>query len=322
MAKRFTDTKIWDKQWFRQLPPRLKEFWRYVCDHCDGFALWNVDLETASHFINETITAEDLKFFEGRFYLIGDKIWCPRWLKFHYKQFRTTNKVHVAVARKTVPLAEGLSLDADSRKVIEELSSVLNALELSPDQPLTDPQVSPDQGIQEEGKRKKEEGKGKEEKAEGGVGETGTPPGPKLHPVTVEHKKLAFAVWMKTLETCGVPAEIAPHEEIEIGRAIQRWGFETVALALLGARHEPKTDKFDPKGHVSLRRVFGKDRNGQDRFGDFVNWGRRARAQAKAESEKKVIQRQEEETIANSSTDRAKVQKLLGQWSKAARVPA
>ena len=29
MAKRFIDTKIWDKAWFRKLSPKNKLFWIY-----------------------------------------------------------------------------------------------------------------------------------------------------------------------------------------------------------------------------------------------------------------------------------------------------
>lgn len=48
MPKRFTDTKKWDRPWFRDLPMKYKLLWLYVCDACDAGGVWYVDLKKAS----------------------------------------------------------------------------------------------------------------------------------------------------------------------------------------------------------------------------------------------------------------------------------
>lgn len=68
-------------------------------------------------------------------------------------------------------------------------------------------------------------------------------------------------------------------EELEITRALQSQGFEIVELALFGARHEEKTQSFDPGKHVSIRRVLGKDAQGQSRIDKFANLGAQKRTQ-------------------------------------------
>ena len=48
MAKRFIDTKIWDKSWFRQLHPKLKLFYYYMISKCNHAGVWaDVDIELA-----------------------------------------------------------------------------------------------------------------------------------------------------------------------------------------------------------------------------------------------------------------------------------
>lgn len=322
MSKRFTDTKIWNKQWFRVLPPRLKEFWRYVCDNCDGFGVWDIDLATASHFINEPITMDDLKVFEGRLYQIGNKLWCPRWLKFHYKKFNTTNKVHIAVARKVIPLADGLSLDEPSQKIIDELKQLIFDLELTPNQPPPDPQPSPNQGIQEKGIRKEEKGKGKKEKEEeGGAGET-NPPAP--NPVTSDLVKACCNTWRETLAAFKQERGLTQCEEIEIARAIQKNGAEFVDLALYGARHEPSVNNWHAKDHVDITRVLLPDRDGKERIQKFVGYGAKHR-QAEAEAEaKKLADAENAKEFEEAATDPAVISKALASFAgyKSKRMPA
>lgn len=61
-------------------------------------------------------------------------------------------------------------------------------------------------------------------------------------------------------------------EELAIGRAIQRFGAEAVRLALLGAKHEPSSEAFNPSHHLSLARVFDPQK-----FERFVSLGAQAR---------------------------------------------
>lgn len=55
MAKRLSDTEIWKDQWYRELTPEYKCFWKYVCDNCDLCGVWNKDVGLASYQIGSTI---------------------------------------------------------------------------------------------------------------------------------------------------------------------------------------------------------------------------------------------------------------------------
>lgn len=48
MAKRFTDTVKFRKDWIRRLPATYKLFWCYILDDCSNAGIWEVDLEIAS----------------------------------------------------------------------------------------------------------------------------------------------------------------------------------------------------------------------------------------------------------------------------------
>jgi hypothetical protein len=40
MAKRFTETTIWDDDWFYELSPEYKLFWFYIKDNCNHAGIW------------------------------------------------------------------------------------------------------------------------------------------------------------------------------------------------------------------------------------------------------------------------------------------
>lgn len=63
--------------------------------------------------------------------------------------------------------------------------------------------------------------------------------------------------WLDTLKHFGVSRSLNQYEDVLIARAIQRHGVDSVVRAMIGARHEPKTDNFDPAQHVSLTRILG-----------------------------------------------------------------
>lgn len=96
MAKRFTDSAKWDKVWFRKLKPVHKCLWIYICDRCDHAGIWEVDLETASYFIGEKLTIEEiLVAFEKQFIELnsGSKWLIKDFLIFQYGNFDESNKM-------------------------------------------------------------------------------------------------------------------------------------------------------------------------------------------------------------------------------------
>lgn len=130
---------------------------------------------------------------------------------------------------------------------------------------------------------------------------------PQNHPfpgaLRVSEEKRAFTraelhaccqTWQKTLEHFGIHRGISPLEEIEIARSLQRWkNFDFVEHALYGAMFEEKTTCFDPAKHVSIRRVLGKDDQGQDRADKFANLGYQRRHIEKRTEEEKTKRAEE-----------------------------
>lgn len=55
MAKRFSETKIWEDDWYQSLPIRWKIVWKYLCDKCDEAGIWKPNFRLADFQIGEKI---------------------------------------------------------------------------------------------------------------------------------------------------------------------------------------------------------------------------------------------------------------------------
>jgi hypothetical protein len=111
MAKRFTDTEIWDKEWFMNLEPKLKCLVSYVRDKCDLAGIWNPNWVLASVYINDKVSENDLlkidngnqfvKLNNGKIHVIG------------FVQFQNGEKLNPAspVHKKILSLLEKNGID-------------------------------------------------------------------------------------------------------------------------------------------------------------------------------------------------------------------
>jgi uncharacterized phage protein (TIGR02220 family) len=68
MAKRFTESKIWDDIWFQELPAEWKLLWKYICDKCDEAGVWKVNYSLAEFQLKTAI-----KWDEAERYLNNGK---------------------------------------------------------------------------------------------------------------------------------------------------------------------------------------------------------------------------------------------------------
>jgi len=88
MAKRHTDTGIFDQQWFQQLAPEYKCFWFYICAKCDHAGIWEVNIPLAQFFIRSDKIGdknEILKLFGDRIVDLGnDKWYLTKYVDFHH----------------------------------------------------------------------------------------------------------------------------------------------------------------------------------------------------------------------------------------------
>lgn len=60
MAKRFTDTAIWQKEWFLKLSMKQKLLVKFLFDNCDCAGIYEPNFTLLSFFIGDTITEKDL----------------------------------------------------------------------------------------------------------------------------------------------------------------------------------------------------------------------------------------------------------------------
>lgn len=94
--KRFTDTNIWDKDWFMELKPKYKCLIKYLFDKCDSCGAWKPNWKLASLHINESVSADDLKEIPADQYEIlpNGKIFLPDFINFQYVTLSRKSPAH------------------------------------------------------------------------------------------------------------------------------------------------------------------------------------------------------------------------------------
>ena len=60
MAKRFVDSDIFKKRWWRKLPPRMKLFYFYMLTQCDHAGMYDFDLELAEFQIGMPVLKKEI----------------------------------------------------------------------------------------------------------------------------------------------------------------------------------------------------------------------------------------------------------------------
>lgn len=87
MAKRFTDTELWEKEWFMNLNPTMKCLVSYVRDKCDLAGIWTPNWTLAKIFIGDQISESDLLNIDGGNQFVkleNGKIYCEGFIEFQY----------------------------------------------------------------------------------------------------------------------------------------------------------------------------------------------------------------------------------------------
>lgn len=87
MAKRFTDTELWDKDWFMNLRPKLKCLVKLVRDKCDMAGVWDPNWTLANKYVGDRVTEKELLAIDGGGQFIkieNGKIFCKGFIEFQY----------------------------------------------------------------------------------------------------------------------------------------------------------------------------------------------------------------------------------------------
>lgn len=93
MAKRYFDTNLHNKFWFRELPAQFKEAWRILLAECDVIGIWEIDMKALNFALNipegdqRWVTLDNLLdvFISQNLRVVqGDKLFVPGFIAFQY----------------------------------------------------------------------------------------------------------------------------------------------------------------------------------------------------------------------------------------------
>jgi len=99
MSKRFIDTDLFNKKWFRKLPENYKLLWVYILTSCDLAGIWEVDFERAEFNGCKVTEKKAVELFEKQILIIENN---KRWLvkdfcDFQYGKLSPKSPVHKKV---------------------------------------------------------------------------------------------------------------------------------------------------------------------------------------------------------------------------------
>lgn len=104
MAKRFTETDIWNKQWFQELNLKQKILLKYIFENCDCAGVWEMNFRLASFVIGETVTLDDIQEINNKkqqFEILDNgNLWVIDFIKFQYGKISENCKPHIPVINK------------------------------------------------------------------------------------------------------------------------------------------------------------------------------------------------------------------------------
>ena len=124
MAKRFIDTKMWDKAWFRRLTPKTKLIWIYLLTRCDHAGIWDADWEAAEFFIGDKVNYRRLpKIITDKMQEIdgGNQYYIPSFIEFQYGELRENSKPHLSVLKRLKDKGLLTLKDKDKDKVKDKV---------------------------------------------------------------------------------------------------------------------------------------------------------------------------------------------------------
>ena len=114
MAKRFTDTDKWKREWFCELDMKAKLVWFYLLDQCDHRGVWFQNFKLMSDQVGFKVSRE---LFESWFgskvrRIDEDKYFIRSFVEFQYKKLNPENNAHKSVI-ELVSLVEDLGPSED-----------------------------------------------------------------------------------------------------------------------------------------------------------------------------------------------------------------
>lgn len=129
MSKRFVDTDMWRKAWFRSLSPKMKAIWLFLITNCDRCGIIEVDLQYMGFMVGDNVEYEELVDDLGdKIYDIGDNKWfIPKFIKHQYGELNESCKPHIPVIKRLIDyglVTDSLLIDYDRLSIDYHLLSV------------------------------------------------------------------------------------------------------------------------------------------------------------------------------------------------------
>ena len=118
MSKRLTDTEIWNKDWFLDLPDKQKLLVKFLYDNCDCAGIYEISWRKIRYSFTDKITKEDFENIKQIKFISENKIFIEDFIKFQYgstiEQLNPKFSVHKGVIKQLqknglITVTKGLS---------------------------------------------------------------------------------------------------------------------------------------------------------------------------------------------------------------------
>lgn len=130
MAKRFTDTDKWKREWFSELDPKAKLVWIYLLDQCDHCGIWPRNMKLLSEQTGIKLEEDTFQvWFHGKLVKFdSDKYFIPSFFEFQYGHSKDDFKAKKSAVSVLVKLGL-MNQDGSLTNTTEHLanSSVLSS---------------------------------------------------------------------------------------------------------------------------------------------------------------------------------------------------
>lgn len=104
MAKRFTDSELWNKDWFLELSIKQKLLVKYVFDNCDIAGILEISFRTLSFVLGEKVTKEDFYGLKQISFINENTVFVEDFIKFQngvtIEELNPNYSVHKGILKK------------------------------------------------------------------------------------------------------------------------------------------------------------------------------------------------------------------------------
>ncbi len=136
MAKRFTDTDKWKREWFYDLDPKAKLVWIFLLDQCDHCGIWPRNFKILSDLVAFRVDEQMFSdWFKSKIILFdSDKYFIPSFFEFQYGNSKEGFKAKLSALNILVKL-NLMNPDGSVRNTKEHFDTLPNTSEQSMDCP-------------------------------------------------------------------------------------------------------------------------------------------------------------------------------------------